>query len=186
MQSPWSYNSSCAEYLRRLSWKRILNNKVRSSFVGKQAKLVQKHTNYYERRTEKSVSSATKFLWFGKFWDGREDIHDNEWAGRPHTSRTDDNIAAVHTVLQHNRQSMVRLLEEQLHINRETIRHIITEDLGKKNLHSLRATRINGAAKSRPYGLVRRPSCSASLRLSIFDHNCDGGRIVVFYVRHDY
>ncbi len=44
---------------------------------------------------------------------------------------------------------MVRLLEEQLHISRETIHHIITEDLGKKNLCSLRAARVNNGAKSR-------------------------------------
>ncbi len=72
------------------------------------------------------------FLWFGKFRDGCEDVHDDKRVGCPRTSRTDDNIAAVCAALQHDRQSMVRLLEEQLHINRETIRHIITEDLGKK------------------------------------------------------
>ncbi len=52
--------------------------------------------------------------------------------GCPHTSWTDDNIAVVRAVLQHNRWLTVHLLEEQLPINREMIRHIITEDLGKK------------------------------------------------------
>ncbi len=122
------------------------------------------------------VSRATMFLWFGKFWDGCEDVYNDEWAGHSHTGRTGDNIAAVHAVLQHDRQSMVHLLEEQLHINQETIHHIITEHLGKKNLCSLRAARINGGAKSRPCGLVRRPSCGASSRPGIFDHNCDGDK----------
>ncbi len=81
---------------------------------------------------EECVSRATILLWSGKFWDGREDVHDDKWAGLPHTSPTDNNIAAVHVVLQHDCRSMVHLLEQQLHINRETIRHIITGDLGKK------------------------------------------------------
>ncbi len=81
---------------------------------------------------EECVSRATTFLWFGKFRDDREDVHYNERAGCPRTSQTDDNIAAVRTALQHDRRSTVRLLEEQLHINQEMIRHIITEDLGEK------------------------------------------------------
>ncbi len=81
---------------------------------------------------EECVSHVTTFLWFGKFRDDREDVQDNEWAGRPCTSRTDDNIAAVRAALQHDCRSTVRLLEEQLHINREMICHINTEDLGKK------------------------------------------------------
>ncbi len=130
---------------------------------------------------EECVSRATTFLWFSKFRDSRKDVHEYKWAGHPRTSRTDDNITAVHAVLQHNRRSMVRLLEEQLHINRETIRHIITEELGKKNLRSLRAACVNSRAKSRLCDLVRRPR-SAPLRPGIFDHNCVGGRIVVFRV----
>ncbi len=41
----------------------------------------------------------------------------------------------------------------------------------KKNLRSLRAACVNSGAKSRPCGLMRRPSRSASPRPSIFDHN---------------
>ncbi len=91
-------------------------------------------TETYEllRKTyrEECVSRATTFLWFGKFRDGRENVHDYKQVGCPPTSRTDDNITAVRAALQHDCRSMVRLLEEQLQINREMIRHIITEDLG--------------------------------------------------------
>ncbi len=41
------------------------------------------------------VSRATTFLWFGKFQDSHEDVHDDKLVGRPRTSRTDDNIVAV-------------------------------------------------------------------------------------------
>ncbi len=51
---------------------------------------------------EECVSRATTFLWFGKFQDGREDVHDNEWVGSPCTSQTDNNIAVVCAVLQHD------------------------------------------------------------------------------------
>ncbi len=111
---------------------------------------------------EECVSRATMFLWFGKFRVGCEDVHDDERVGCPHTSQIDDNITSVHTALQHDCWSTVCLLEEQLHINREMIRHIITEDLVKKNLRSLHAARVNGRAKSRPCGLVQRPSHGTS------------------------
>ncbi len=82
--------------------------------------------------------------------------------GVPRTSRTDDNIVAVHAALQHDRWSTVCLLEELVHINREMIRQIITKDLGKKNLRLLHAACVNSGAKSRLCGLVRRPSRGAS------------------------
>ncbi len=53
---------------------------------------------------EECVSWATMFLWFGKFWDGCEDVHDEKWAGCSRTSQTEDNIAAVCAVLQHGRR----------------------------------------------------------------------------------
>ncbi len=48
---------------------------------------------------EECVSRATTFLWLGKFWDGREDVHDDKWEERPRTSQIDDNIAAVRAAL---------------------------------------------------------------------------------------
>lgn len=80
------------------------------------------------------LSRSNVFLWFGKFRDGREDTKDDERTGRPRTSRTDSNIEAVRAALKGDRRLTIRLLAEHLNIDKETVRTIIVEDLGKRKL----------------------------------------------------
>jgi len=63
------------------------------------------------------------------FSGGRESVTDKERSGRPATSRTEENIAKVSQILRENRQLTVRSIAEQVNINRETVREILTEDL---------------------------------------------------------
>ena len=61
------------------------------------------------------------------FSEGRESVTDEERSGRPETSRTEENIATVRQ--RENRRLTVRSTAEQVNIDRETVREILTEDL---------------------------------------------------------
>ncbi len=69
--------------------------------------------------------------WFGQFYDGPVSVDDPK-DGRSHTSRMTENIDAVCMALVRDR-CMSRMLAECFHIDKETVRMIITADLRKKN-----------------------------------------------------
>ena len=65
-----------------------------------------------------------------RFSEGKENVTDEERSGRPATSRTEENIVKVRQILHENRRLTVRSIAEQVNIDRETVRKILTEDLG--------------------------------------------------------
>ena len=64
-----------------------------------------------------------------RFSEGRENVTDEERAGWPATNRTEEKIAKVHQIVRENRQLIVRSIAEQVNIDRDTFRKILTEDL---------------------------------------------------------
>jgi predicted transcriptional regulator len=49
-------------------------------------------------------------------------------------SRTEENIAKVRQILRENRRLTVRSIAEQVNIDRETVREILTEDLDMRKV----------------------------------------------------
>ena len=60
------------------------------------------------------LSSAQVLMWHKAFKDGRESIENEERAGRPSTSRTENNVAHVKAVLDRDRRLSVRLIAEEV------------------------------------------------------------------------
>ena len=59
----------------------------------------------------------------------RESVTDEERSGRPATSRTEENIAKIRQIVRENRRLTVRSIAEEVNIDRESVRKILTEDL---------------------------------------------------------
>jgi hypothetical protein len=57
-------------------------------------------------------------------------VQDDPRSGRPKTHRTDANVNRVRTLVHSDRRLGVRLIAEELNMNRDTVRQILTEDLG--------------------------------------------------------
>jgi len=70
------------------------------------------------------------------FSEGRESVTDEERSGRPATSRTEENIAKIRQTVRENRRLTVRSKAEQVDINRETVRKILTEDLDMRKVRA--------------------------------------------------
>jgi len=58
----------------------------------------------------------------------------SERSGWPATSRIEENIAKVRQIVRENRQLTVRSIAEQVNIDRETVRKILTEDLDTRKV----------------------------------------------------
>ena len=83
---------------------------------------------------DNAKKKTTVYKWVKRFSEGRECVTDEEKSGRPATSRTEENIANVCQIVRENRRLTVRSTAEQVNINRETVRKILTEDLDMRKV----------------------------------------------------
>ena len=74
-----------------------------------------------------ALSRTTIFEWHKRFREGRESVKDDERSGRPTTSRTDDNIAAVDKMVKKDRNVTSRLITDTLGISKTVILRILRD-----------------------------------------------------------
>ena len=65
---------------------------------------------------------------------GRESVKDDERPGQPKTQRNCENVERVYQLVQSDRRLNVRMMAEELNVNRETVRKILTGDLGMRKI----------------------------------------------------
>lgn len=80
------------------------------------------------------MSRARVFDWHKRFKEGREDVRDDARSGRPVTHRTDENIQKVKNLVCSNRQLTVRMMAEELNLDKETVRLILKENLNMRKV----------------------------------------------------
>ena len=80
------------------------------------------------------MKKTAVYKWVRRFSEGRESVTDEERSGRPATSRTEENIAKVLQIVRENHRLTVRSIAQQVNIDRETVRKILTEDLDMRKV----------------------------------------------------
>jgi len=83
---------------------------------------------------DNAMKKTAVYKWVKRFSEGRGSITNEEKSGRPATSRTEENIAKIHQTVRENRRLIVRSIAEQVNIDRETVRKILTEDLDMRKV----------------------------------------------------
>ncbi len=78
---------------------------------------------------EYAMSRAMVLMWHKRFKDGREDVEDDDRAGRPATSRNERNLAKFRKVLNSDRRLSIRLIADRMNLNYGTVFQMVTEDL---------------------------------------------------------
>ena len=63
-----------------------------------------------------AMNRPNVFRWYSRFQDGRELVEDDERGGRPKSTRTEVNIAAVVDLVKNDRQIASRMITESLNI----------------------------------------------------------------------
>ena len=96
-----------------------------------------------------AMSRAIVYRWCARFRDGREDVKDDAKSGRPSTARTDENVESVCRLLTEDRHTTLQMIADRLNIGKETVRRIVTEDLGKRHLREICSSRLDHRAETR-------------------------------------
>jgi len=81
-----------------------------------------------------AMNRSKVFSWYSRFQDGRELVEDDERGGRPKSTRTEVNIAAVADLVKNDRRIVSRMIAESLNIPKTVVLRILKEDLGKRKL----------------------------------------------------
>ena len=82
---------------------------------------------------DSAMKKTAVYKWVECFSEGRESVTDEERSGRPVTSRTEGSIVKFRQILRENHRLTVRSIAEQVNIDRETVRKILT-DLNMRKL----------------------------------------------------
>ncbi|UYV67783.1 hypothetical protein LAZ67_5002034 [Cordylochernes scorpioides] len=83
---------------------------------------------------EATLDRSNVYRWYKRFSEGREDVNDEERAGRPSTSTTDEKINEVEKMILANRLITVREVAEDLNISIGSCHSIFINDLGMKRV----------------------------------------------------
>jgi hypothetical protein len=74
--------------------------------------------------------------------EGKEDVKDDKRIGSPKTHRTDENVEKMGKLVHCDRRLSVRMMAEELNLDRETVRKILIEDLRMRKLSAKTVPRI--------------------------------------------
>jgi len=81
-----------------------------------------------------ALNLSNIFRWYFLFQDRRELVKDDDRGGRPKSTPTEVNIAAVADLVKNNRRITSRIIAESLNIHKTVVIWILKEDLGKRKL----------------------------------------------------
>ncbi|GFS78965.1 protein GVQW3 [Trichonephila clavipes] len=85
------------------------------------------------------LSRAQVFEWFKHFKDGRQDVEDDSRPGRPSTSKTEENVEKVASLIRSDRRLSIRAIAETVNIDKECVRQILHDNL---NMQKVRAKMV--------------------------------------------
>ena len=88
-----------------------------------------------------AVLRAHAFWWREIFSKGRTLVEDEQCSRRPSAKFTGDNTAWVRELVRSNRRLTVKMIAYEVNMNRKTVRLILTEDLGRRNICTKMAPR---------------------------------------------
>lgn len=90
-----------------------------------------------------AMKKTSVFEWHKRFKKGRDDVKDDERSGRPRTRRTDENVKKVRKLVCTGRPLSLRMMARELHLHIDTVREIVTEDLGIRNFSAKMSKEMN-------------------------------------------
>ena len=83
---------------------------------------------------ESAISKKRVYEWYKRFQDGREDVEDDERAGRPRTSTTDENAEKVKEMVINDRRITFREFADDFGISIGSCHEIFSNVLGMKRV----------------------------------------------------
>lgn len=81
-----------------------------------------------------ALARSGVFRWHKAFSEGREEVADEDRAGRPSTSTNTDNVTRVSKVLNSDRRLSIRLIPQMLNLPKSVVHDIVTEHLNMRKV----------------------------------------------------
>jgi hypothetical protein len=81
-----------------------------------------------------ALKRSTVFKWAQSYREGRKDPTDNKRLGHSSTSRSDENIDRVHSLVLSDRQMTVQMIADELQIGKTSVYSILTEDFEMRKI----------------------------------------------------
>ena len=91
---------------------------------------------------DSSMSRTRVFEWHKRFVEGREDVEDDPKLKRPCTSPTDTNIEKVRQLVCSDRRLTIRVIANELGMDKETVRTISIDTLGMRKVCAKMVSRL--------------------------------------------
>jgi hypothetical protein len=121
---------------------------------------------------EYAMKKSSAFEWHRRFKEGREDVQNDPSSGQPKTQRTDANLDSVRTLVRSDRRLGVRLIAEELNMNREAVQQIIMEDLGMRKISAKMVSQILTDDQKQHRIEFTLAEKSMQISLVVQDHAC--------------
>ena len=83
---------------------------------------------------EDYMSRARVFKWHKRFTEGRMLVKDDQRTERPNTSKTDENVKRINRIVREDRRLGVRMIDETLSIDKDTVLKILRDELNMKKV----------------------------------------------------
>lgn len=96
-----------------------------------------------------AMKKTSVFEWHKRFKKGRDDVKDDERPGRPRTRRTDENVEKVRKLVCTDAPLSLRMMAKKLNLHIETVKEILTEDLGVRNFSAKMSKKMKEHQKPR-------------------------------------
>jgi len=114
---------------------KVPNNAFASSFVFKIGKTATETYQLLQQAYGEDAMGRTQvFNWFRRFKEGRTSIESDPCSGQPSTSRNEEMIAKVRTIVCNNRRLTVREIADDCGISVCSCDAILTDDLHMKRV----------------------------------------------------
>jgi transposase len=81
-----------------------------------------------------TLSRTIVFKWHKAFKEGRESVEDDPRCGRPISSTTDQNVEVVQAVMAKDRRLSVRLIAEDVGLDKNAVHRILTDHLHMRKI----------------------------------------------------
>ena len=96
-----------------------------------------------------AMKKTSVFEWHKRFKKGRDDVKDDERPGRPRTRRTDENVEKVRKLVCTDAPLSLRMMARKLNLHIETVKEILTADLGVRNFSAKMSKKMKEQQKPR-------------------------------------
>jgi len=83
---------------------------------------------------DNAMKKTAVYKWETRFSEGRESVIDEERSGRSGTNRPEENNGKVRPIVRENRRLTVRIISEQVNIDKEAVRKILIKDIDMRKV----------------------------------------------------